>query len=206
MFARVFDLFLALFGLLLFAPAFLLIALGIFVDDRRPIFFRQERLGFKRRLFQIYKFRTMRNGKVTRVGAWLRQSGLDEIAQFLNVIRGEMSIVGPRPLTPMDVDRLGWKNSSYSDRWEASPGITGFPQVFGVTSARHSLKLDRLYIRRQSRLLIVELTLISFLMNGFGKRRVRRHLKSLRRLRCRLRSKLPPNLVFGSSHVTLYPS
>ena len=81
---------------LVLLPIFGFVSLAIVLDDGFPIFFRQSRLGRHRKLFQILKFRTMRDQRITRVGAWLRQTGLDETAQWLNVLRGDMSWIGPR--------------------------------------------------------------------------------------------------------------
>src|SRR5260370_6670833 len=108
---RIFDLFFAALGLLLLAPFFLMIAVGIKLDSRGPVFYRGVRIGRYGRPFRIFKFRTMgpdaeREGttstgrndpRVTRVGRWLRPFKLDELPQLLNVVAGEMSIVGPRP-------------------------------------------------------------------------------------------------------------
>lgn len=110
---RIFDLFLSIPGLILLAPLFLLIALLIKVDDGGPVFFLQERVGYRSRRFKILKFRTMRVGaerqgtltvgddpRVTRVGRWLRKLKLDELPQLINVVLGQMSLVGPRPEVP----------------------------------------------------------------------------------------------------------
>jgi lipopolysaccharide/colanic/teichoic acid biosynthesis glycosyltransferase len=72
----------------------------------------------------------MRNRQVTRVGAWLRRTGIDELLQFINVCRGEMSVVGPRALTAADVERLGWNAASHDWRFAATPGITGLPNYW----------------------------------------------------------------------------
>jgi lipopolysaccharide/colanic/teichoic acid biosynthesis glycosyltransferase len=166
----------ALCGLLGFGPVMLIIALAILIDDGRPLFFLQERVGRGRRPFRIFKFRTMRDGKVTRAGRVLRASGLDELPQFFNVLRGDIAVVGPRPLTQADITRLGWDGARHDVRWSVAPGITGLAQVYGVRGARHSFRLDRLYIARRSLAVDLSLIGISFVMNGFGKRRVRRWL------------------------------
>ena len=106
-------------------PLFALIALAIRLDDGGPVLFRQERLGLHRSRFLIFKFRTMRDQQVTRSGAWLRRTGLDETAQVLNVLRGEMSWIGPRPLTEADVQRLGWTGRQHDPRFRIRPGMTG---------------------------------------------------------------------------------
>ena|SRR5687767_3104147 len=114
---RLFDLVGACAGLLVFAPALALVSLAVLLDDGRPVLFRQPRLGYRRRRFSILKFRSMRDGRITRVGRVLRATGLDEVPQFINILRGEMSAVGPRPLTDVDVQRLGWtRPHSYHSR------------------------------------------------------------------------------------------
>ena len=111
---RMFDVALATLGLLLLAPLLLVIAAAIKLDSPGPVFYRQERVGRHGRLFRIHKFRTMRHDpadaglqitvgadpRITRVGAWLRRTKLDELAQLLDVLQGSMSIVGPRPEVP----------------------------------------------------------------------------------------------------------
>lgn len=170
---RTFDVAGALGGLLAFAPVMAAAALAIRLDDRRPVFFRQERTGRGRRPFTILKFRSMREGQVTRVGRILRATGLDEIPQFINILRGDMSAVGPRPLTDADVRRLGWTSSAHDFRWSARPGLTGLAQILGARGADASLELDRVYLERQSLLLDCTLVGLSFCVNAFGKQRVR---------------------------------
>jgi lipopolysaccharide/colanic/teichoic acid biosynthesis glycosyltransferase len=111
---RALDIALAALGLIVLAPVFAIVAIAVKVDSRGPVFFRQERVGRAGRLFRIIKFRTMvrdadrlaanvstsRDPRLTRVGAFLRTSFLDEAPQLLNVLRGDMSLVGPRPETP----------------------------------------------------------------------------------------------------------
>ena len=152
---RGFDVIGATGGLLFFAPVCLLIAIAILVEDGRPILFRQERLGERRRRFTILKFRSMRNGRVTRVGRFLRGTGLDELPQFVNVLR------------------LGWTTAKYDFRWRVPPGLTGLAQVIGPPAPRASLFLDRTYIGRQNLWLDVRLIALSFAVNALGKQRVR---------------------------------
>src|SRR5437868_5048041 len=114
---RLFDVVGAAAGLLAFSPIMSIIAAAILVEDGGPVLFRQERLGRDRRAFTILKFRSMRDGRITRVGRILRATGLDELPQFVNVLRGEMSAVGPRPLTDSDVKRLGWTAPRHHFRW-----------------------------------------------------------------------------------------
>ncbi len=170
---RVVDLVFGLGGSAAFAPAQTVIAALLVWEDGPPVLFTQERVGRGRVPFRIYKLRTMRDGQVTRVGRWLRGTGLDESLQFWNVLRGDMSFVGPRPLTEDDIVRLGYDVAGKDQRFSVKPGITGLAQVVGGRSARHTRALDALYARRASLRLDVELVAISFAMNLFGKKRVR---------------------------------
>ena len=115
------------------------------MDDGRPIFFHQQRVGWRRRPFSILKIRTMRGGVITRVGRVLRATGLDELPQFVNILRGDMSAVGPRPLTDGDVQRCGWTGPEFDFRWDTRPGLTGLAQIVGSQSMQGALELDRLY-------------------------------------------------------------
>jgi lipopolysaccharide/colanic/teichoic acid biosynthesis glycosyltransferase len=157
------------------------VAAAIVLEDGAPVLFRQERLGWRRRPFTILKFRSMRDGRITRVGRMLRATGLDELPQFINVLRGEMSAVGPRPLTESDVIRLGLMAPRYDFRWRVLPGLTGLAQVTEARSGRLSLGLDRRYVSRQNLALDVRLVAISFAINALGKSRVRRLLVGSRR-------------------------
>jgi lipopolysaccharide/colanic/teichoic acid biosynthesis glycosyltransferase len=180
---RLFDLVGAAGGLLAFSPVMAVIAVAIVLEDGWPVLFRQERLGRGRRPFTILKFRSMRDGRITRVGRMLRATGLDELPQFINILRGDMSAVGPRPLAEADVMRLGWMAPRYDFRWRVLPGLTGLAQVTAARSGRLSLGLDRRYVARQSLSLDVRLVAVSFAINALGKRRVRRLLVRWRRAR-----------------------
>ena len=173
-FKRVFDIVGAGAGLLVFAPVMAVVIIAILVDDGRPVLFRQSRLGLRRRPFSILKFRTMRGGQVTRVGRVLRGTGLDEIPQFINILAGEMSAVGPRPLTEADVLRLGWNSAAFDFRWAHKPGLTGLAQIVGPASPEDALELDRTYTARWHPLLDCKLIALSFAVNLLGKSRVQR--------------------------------
>ncbi len=160
-------------GLLFFSPVMAFIALAILLEDGPPLLFTQVRLGKERRPFTILKFRSMRNGRVTRVGRVLRATGLDELPQFVNMLRGDMCAVGPRPLAEADVTRLGWSAPRYDFRWRVPPGLTGLAQILGPGSSRRSVLLDRLYIARRSMWLDVRLIALSFAINALGKTRAR---------------------------------
>lgn len=178
---RLFDIAGALAGVTVFAPVMAIVAIAVLADDGRPVLFRQERVGYRRRPFVIWKFRTMRDGRVTRAGRVLRMSGLDEIPQFFNILRGEMSAVGPRPLTADDVERLGWSLPEFDFRWAVRPGLTGLAQIAGANSGAESLAFDRAYVGRWRPLLDCRLIALSFAVNAFGKSRVRAWMHQNRR-------------------------
>jgi len=175
---RLFDLAASGLAGLVFAPAVGAIAIAIAASERRDVLFRQARIGLRREPFTVLKLRTMHEGEVTWLGAPLRQTGIDEVLQFLNVVRGEMHVVGPRPLTEDDVARLGWSSEVYDWRWELRPGITGLAQLFGE-DARSSLALDRAYLDAATPRLDAELVALSFVVNLVGKRRGRHIARAL---------------------------
>ncbi len=142
---RAFDLCGAVAGLLLLAPLFAVIALWIKLDSPGAVFYRQERRGFNGETFHIWKFRSMtvaesgrqmtqvRAGdtRITRIGAFIRKTSIDELPQLINVLRGEMSLVGPRPHALMHDDEFGHQLAQYAHRQRIKPGITGWAQVNG---------------------------------------------------------------------------
>ncbi|HWA80593.1 MAG TPA: undecaprenyl-phosphate glucose phosphotransferase, partial [Acetobacteraceae bacterium] len=143
---RSFDLFFATLGLILLAPLLVIVALLIKLDSKGPVFFLQQRYGFNQQPFQIIKFRTMhtqddgahvpqarRNDpRITRVGYWLRRFNIDEIPQFFNVLRGEMSLVGPRPHALAHNREFEQVIARYARRHNVKPGITGWAQIHGL--------------------------------------------------------------------------
>jgi undecaprenyl phosphate N,N'-diacetylbacillosamine 1-phosphate transferase len=175
---RVLDLVVAGTACMLFAPLAAGVAAAVWLDDGGPPMFSQSRLGRARQPFTLYKFRSMRGQRVTRVGHWLRNAGIDELPQFLNVCRGEMSVVGPRPLTEQDVARLGWGDREHDWRFAGKPGITGLSQLLAGQGARATERLDRFYLRHQSLTLDLKLIGLSFAVNVLGKRRIRRWLRA----------------------------
>jgi len=167
---RLFDVSFALLLLVLAAPLLALIALAIKLDSPGPVLFRQIRVGLHGDTFVIYKFRSMRQDaeletgpvwtgerdeRVTKVGRLLRKFRLDEILQAINVLRGEMSLVGPRPERPYFVDRLEQQIPFYNLRHYVKPGITGWAQVMyrygaSVEDAHEKLQYDLYYAKHQS--------------------------------------------------------
>ncbi|MFQ3623180.1 MAG: sugar transferase [Acetobacteraceae bacterium] len=150
---RALDLAGAALLLVLLAPLLLGLALAVAAALGRPVLFRQHRLGLGARPFVLVKFRTMREGtepdsaRLTPFGAWLRRSSLDELPSLANVLRGEMSLVGPRPLLAADRDRL---LALCPERFSVKPGLTGPVQVGGrnALSWRERLAGDAGYARR----------------------------------------------------------
>ncbi len=172
---RAFDLAAATFALALFAPVLAASAVVIRLEDGGPVLFRQERVGLGGARFEILKLRTMRDDVVTRPGRWLRATGIDEVPQFVNVLRGQMSVVGPRPLTPDDLARLGFDADPL--RSTVRPGVTGLAQVLAPPTAAEVLEVDRRYVEGASLALDLRLVALSFAMNVVGKARVRRWLR-----------------------------
>jgi exopolysaccharide biosynthesis polyprenyl glycosylphosphotransferase len=168
------DVTIALFGLVLTLPLLVLCALWIKLDSKGPCFFRQKRHGLNGRTFTIYKFRTMHvledgdvvvqvkagDCRVTRVGRLLRRTSLDELPQLLNVLRGDMSLVGPRPHAVVHDQYYSAVIPSYDARFTAKPGITGWAQVNGargetpeVADMARRVELDLWYIEHWTLLL-----------------------------------------------------
>ena len=161
---RVVDFIISLFALIILSPLFLIVSVCILISDGSPVFFRQKRVGKNNELFEIYKFRTMKRGtenvasndlsdanvKITKFGKILRATSIDELPQFLNILNGTMSLIGPRPLIPEEtkIRELRQKYNVYSVR----PGITGWAQVNGRdnVSAEKKALLDKEYVEKQS--------------------------------------------------------
>ncbi len=171
---RSLDLVGAIAGLLVLTPLFIAVALAIKATSRGPVLFSQERIGRGNRPFRLYKFRTMSAGaddlkpqllhlnesdgpmfkiandpRVTRVGRLLRRTSVDELPQLWNVLKGEMSLVGPRPLVPFEDDHVVGR---HRERLNLTPGLTGPWQVLGRTRIpfEEMVKLDYLYVSEWS--------------------------------------------------------
>ena len=174
---RLLDLTLLLPLVPLFAAVTGLLALAVLLADGRPVFFHQTRVGQGQRPFTVWKLRTMttepdpRDRTPTRLGAWLRQRGLDELPQLWNVLRGDMSLVGPRPLTPADATRLCAAHPPFAARFAVAPGLTGLAQVCLAQGPALTGQLDAAYVRTRSAALDLKLLLRTAWMNLVGKRR-----------------------------------
>lgn len=165
---RMFDFIMSGLGLVLLSPLFLLIAVLIKIDSLGGVFFRQMRVGENGKFFSVYKFRTMRENaeidtgpvwaddddpRVTKLGRFLRNSHLDEFPQLINVFRGEMSLIGPRPERPELQEKICCYVPKFKNRLCIKPGITGLAQSryqYGATikDAQRKLKYDLIYTRR----------------------------------------------------------
>ena len=174
---RALDIAGSLIGIVVFSPVWAVSVFLILTLDGCPVTYRQQRLGKGFKSFTVYKLRTLNtDGLVTRSGRWLRKTGIDESLQFFCVLKGDMSLVGPRPLIRSDLTKLGWESPRLQWRWSIKPGITGLAQVHERWATRRSLAYDRAYLRTASLCLDVYTLAISFTMNMFGKDRVRRWL------------------------------
>jgi exopolysaccharide biosynthesis polyprenyl glycosylphosphotransferase len=178
----------ALVALVVLAPAMAAIAAGVRLGSPGPVLFRQRRVGRDGRVFDVLKFRTMRaadpgrdsafvlptgcapggiegEDRRTPFGGWLRSASLDEVPQLINVLRGEMSLVGPRPERPQFVARFGQEVDRYQDRLRVKSGITGWAQVNGLrgqTSIADRVEWDNFYIRNWSLRLDLKIVMLTF--------------------------------------------
>lgn len=180
---RTFDVIFASFAIIVTSPILLAIAIAIKLTSRGPIIFKQERVGFNRRTFNMYKFRSMKvmsathsdtvwttenDPRKTRLGTFLRKTSLDELPQFFNVLIGHMSVVGPRPERPYFVEQFKEDIPKYMVKHHIRPGITGWAQSNGLrgdTSIEDRIKYDIYYIENWSFFLDVRI-IVRTLKNG----------------------------------------
>jgi len=191
-FKRISDIFLAILGMTITSPLMIFAAILIKLTSPGPVVYKQNRVGKDEKIFRIYKLRTMRNdaekntgavwakandSRITPVGRILRKTHLDEFPQLLNVLRGEMSIVGPRPERPEIVRDLKTIILDYEKRLQVKPGITGLAQVWHkydetIQDVKKKIKYDLLYIRKMC--LLVDLRIlantIAVVLTGRGAR------------------------------------
>jgi lipopolysaccharide/colanic/teichoic acid biosynthesis glycosyltransferase len=164
------------------------LALMVLVLDGRPIFFTQARLGKRRRPFTIYKLRTMTAARQpTRLGKWLRARGLDELPQLFNVLKGDMALVGPRPLETRDIERLTSMYPPFAARFAVKPGLTGPAQVAQPRSVEATAELEAEYARSASAAFDLRLLGQTTWILLVGKQR------GARRLQPRTEPKCPPH-------------
>jgi len=168
------DLLIALFLLIILSPIILLTAILLFLANNGKVFFFQQRPGLNSKPFKLVKFKTMRdafdnNGdplpddvRLTKVGRFVRSASLDELLQLLNVLKGDMSLVGPRPLLMQYLSRY---NTEQTKRHNVKPGITGWAQVNGrnAISWEEKFKLDVEYIKKQSFTLDLKILWMTFI-------------------------------------------
>lgn len=185
---RIMDVFLSSLGLIILSPLLLIVAIAIKLESRGPIVFVQERVGLNGKRFKMYKFRSMVSDaeekkknlekcnemsgpmfkmkddpRVTKIGRFIRKTSIDELPQFLNVIKGEMSIVGPRPSLPKEVEQF---ESWMLERLDVKPGITCIWQVSGRNDVSFDqwMEMDIKYVRKKSIGLDIKLIFKTFLL------------------------------------------
>jgi lipopolysaccharide/colanic/teichoic acid biosynthesis glycosyltransferase len=192
MLKRAFDIALSGAGLVASAPLWALFAAAIKLEDGGPVFFSQERVGLGGRPFMALKFRSMRpdaeagvgaiqategDPRVTRIGRFMRSTAMDELPQLWNILRGDMSFVGPRALRPGEIEagRNGVLERledvpGFVIRVSVRPGLTGVAQVYARRDVprRHKFRYDRIYVQRRSWWLDVRLILVSFWISVHG--------------------------------------
>lgn len=190
---RLFDIFLSSIGLIGSFPLWLLFSLAIRLEDRGPVFYKQERVGKNGKIFKAIKFRSMipdaernmgpvqaveNDPRITKVGKILRATAMDELPQLWNIFKGDMSFVGPRALRPKEKEVHGNPDRtkiedipSYKERLAVRPGLTGMAQVYLSSDALRSKKFtyDLFYIKNQSFLLDLKLIFLSFWITFRGK-------------------------------------
>lgn len=181
---RLVDIGGALFAIILFSPIMLAAAIGVKTTSKGPLIFKQERVGLHNRPFKMYKFRSMEvqtdadekkgwttknDPRVTRIGRILRKTSIDELPQFFNVLRGDMSLIGPRPERPLFVEKFKEEIPRYMIKHQVRPGITGWAQVNGYrgdTSIRKRIEYDLYYIENWSMAFDFKILFLTF-FKGF---------------------------------------
>lgn len=164
---RILDFIISLVAFMVLLPLFLILAILIKMDSKGPVFFKQERLGKDGKVFLIYKFRTMipnaenigtglftneNDPRITKIGAFLRKTSLDELPQLINILKGEMSIIGPRPPVPYHPYKYDEYSEGQKLRFTVLPGITGYAQVNGRNDIEwyERIKYDVYYAKNWS--------------------------------------------------------
>ena len=174
---RLFDILASSIGLIVISPLFLILAIWIKLDSKGPVFYKQDRVGRGNKDFKLYKFRSMRvetekkeycmtrkdDDRVTPIGKITRKIHFDELPQLFNILKGDMSLVGPRPETVKLAEEYGKLIPEFAFRLKVKAGLTGYAQVYGKynTTPYEKLKLDLTYIQRYSFLLDLKLMLLT---------------------------------------------
>lgn len=185
---RIMDIVLSVIGLIITIPLIVILGICIKWETKGPCFYSQERIGENGKSFIMYKLRSMpldaeahgpqwaqeHDSRVTKVGKFTRRTRLDEIPQFFNILKGDMSIVGPRPEREYFVCKFSEEMPEYVQRLQVRPGLTGWAQVNGgyKLTPREKLEMDLYYIRNQSIWLDIKIILktIAIIFNGNGAR------------------------------------
>lgn len=176
---RLLDIAGSIFGLVFFSPAMLVGSFLVWREDKHNPFYTQMRVGKDGKLFKIYKIRSMvidadkghdnwtlqNDSRVLKIGKFLRSSNIDELPQFWNVLKGDMSLVGPRPETPEHNEKFSSEIPGYAKRKRVKPGLTGLSQVMGYrgdTCMYKRAALDNLYIKKHNPLMDIWIMLRTF--------------------------------------------
>lgn len=189
LYKRIFDIIASCIGLLIGTPILVIFGIAIICEDGGPIFYKQERLGLYGKKFFVYKLRSMRidaekiggaqwaqknDPRITKVGKIIRKTRIDEIPQLINILSGDMSLIGPRPERPELTYKFEEEIPGFIDRLSVKPGLTGWAQVNGgyEISPQEKLTLDLEYIRNKSIIMDLKIILktIKVVLTGDGAR------------------------------------
>lgn len=171
-FKRIIDFFAALIGLIILSPIFIIVTIALYFSNQGKLFFFQSRPGKNERIFKIIKFKTMNDKKdadgnllsdaerLTAIGSFVRKTSLDEIPQLINVLKGDMSLIGPRPMLP---EYLPFYSKKHKKRHLVRPGITGLAQVKGRNTMKFSERFDNdvYYVENLSLILDIKILFLT---------------------------------------------
>ncbi len=166
----------ALALLVVASPIIIFACCAITIFNETPVFFLQTRIGKHRNPFIIIKLKTMVDGNITRVGFLLRATGIDELPQLWNIVRGDMHFIGPRPLTQHDINRLAWDTPAHDLRFSVKPGITGLGQLVTVCDPAITLAHDHKAITERSVFQSIKILVLSVAILFLGKARIKKYL------------------------------
>ncbi len=197
MLKRIFDFSLALLGMFISLPLWIIFSLAVWIEDRRDVFYIQDRVGKDGKIFKGIKFRSMipdaekrigpvqaqeHDPRITKIGKWLRRTAMDELPQLINILKGEMRFVGPRALRPEEKEaqdnftKSVFDYPDFKQRSKIMPGLTGVAQVFAGRDIgrQHKFKYDIWYIKNQGFLLDIYIIILSFLITFERKWEIRK--------------------------------